>query len=66
MSAQGVGGEAVADLGPGGGQGPGWGSSPAGIGQTGAFGGYKQSGLGREWGHHGIEDFTEIKSLSWT
>jgi aldehyde dehydrogenase (NAD+) len=29
-------------------------------------GGYKQSGLGREWGHHGIEDFTEIKSLSWT
>jgi acyl-CoA reductase-like NAD-dependent aldehyde dehydrogenase len=66
MSAQGVGGEAVADLGPGGGQGPGWGTSPAGIGQTGAFGGYKQSGLGREWGHHGIEDFTELKSLSWT
>ena len=66
MSAQGVGGEAVADLGPGGGQGPGWGSSMAGIGQTGAFGGYKQSGLGREWGHHGIEEFTEIKSLSWT
>ena len=41
-------------------------ASMAGIGQTGAFGGYKQSGLGREWGHHGIEEFTEIKSLSWT
>ena len=27
----------------------------------GAFGGYKQSGLGREWGRHGLEDFTEIK-----
>ena len=66
MSAQGVGGEAVADLGPGGGQGPGWGSSMAGIGQSGAFGGYKQSGLGREWGRHGLEEFTEIKSLSWT
>jgi acyl-CoA reductase-like NAD-dependent aldehyde dehydrogenase len=65
VSAQGVGGGAVADMGPGGGQGPGWGTSMSGIGQSGAFGGYKQSGLGREWGHHGIEEFTEIKSLSW-
>jgi acyl-CoA reductase-like NAD-dependent aldehyde dehydrogenase len=54
------------DPGPGGGQGPGWGTSPAGIGQTGAFGGYKQSGLGREWGRHGLEDFTEVKTLSWS
>jgi acyl-CoA reductase-like NAD-dependent aldehyde dehydrogenase len=37
----------------------------AGIGQTGAFGGYKQSGIGREWGHLGFETFTEVKSLSW-
>ena len=34
--------------------------------RRGAFGGYKQSGLGREWGRHGLEEFTEIKSLSWT
>ena len=27
------------------------------------FGGYKQSGIGREWGHHGFEDFLEIKSI---
>jgi acyl-CoA reductase-like NAD-dependent aldehyde dehydrogenase len=37
-----------------------------GIGQEGAFGGYKQSGLGREWGHVGLEDFTEVKSLAWS
>jgi succinate-semialdehyde dehydrogenase/glutarate-semialdehyde dehydrogenase len=28
------------------------------------FGGYKESGLGREGGHHGIEEFLEIKYLS--
>lgn len=27
------------------------------------FGGYKQSGNGREWGHHGFEDYLEIKSM---
>ena len=27
------------------------------------FGGYKQSGNGREWGVHGIEDFLEVKSI---
>jgi acyl-CoA reductase-like NAD-dependent aldehyde dehydrogenase len=27
------------------------------------FGGYKQSGLGREYGHHGFEEFLEVKSL---
>jgi len=27
------------------------------------FGGYKQSGNGREWGVHGLEDFLEVKSL---
>lgn len=27
------------------------------------FGGYKQSGNGREWGMHGIEEFLELKSI---
>ena len=27
------------------------------------FGGYKQSGNGREWGSHGIEEFLEVKSV---
>jgi aldehyde dehydrogenase (NAD+) len=27
------------------------------------FGGYKQSGIGREYGRHGFEEFLEIKSL---
>ncbi len=30
---------------------------------AGAFGGYKQSGNGREWGRHGFEEFLEIKSV---
>jgi len=66
VTVQKVGSEPLADAGPGAGQGPGWGADPKGIGQSGAFGGYKQSGLGREWGRHGIEDFTEIKNLIWT
>ena len=65
VTAQGVGAEPV-PASPGGGQGPGWGTQPTGIGQSGAFGGYKQSGLGREWGRHGLEDFTEIKHLTWS
>ncbi len=28
------------------------------------FGGYKQSGNGREWGAHGFEDYLEIKAIS--
>lgn len=27
------------------------------------FGGYKESGNGREWGHYGFDDFLEIKSI---
>jgi aldehyde dehydrogenase (NAD+) len=27
------------------------------------FGGYKQSGNGREWGSHGIDEFLEVKSI---
>jgi aldehyde dehydrogenase (NAD+) len=64
VTANGV-GPAPLPTGPGGGQGPGWGNGMKGIGQEGAFGGYKQSGLGREWGHHGLEDYCEIKNLVW-
>ena len=28
-----------------------------------AFGGYKQSGNGREWGEHGFEEFLEVKAI---
>ncbi|WP_234186317.1 aldehyde dehydrogenase family protein [Shinella sp. NM-101] len=28
------------------------------------FGGYRQSGLGRELGHHAVEDYTETKTLN--
>jgi acyl-CoA reductase-like NAD-dependent aldehyde dehydrogenase len=66
MSAQGTGGGALTDLGPGAGQGPGWGLGMTGIGQRGAFGGFKNSGIGREWGHLGFESFTEVKSISWS
>lgn len=66
MTATGVGQVPAGDTGPGDGQGPGWGQPIAGIAQSGAFGGFKQSGIGREWGRHGLEDFTEVKSITWT
>jgi acyl-CoA reductase-like NAD-dependent aldehyde dehydrogenase len=66
MSAQGVGSVAITSQGKGSGQGPGWGEAVSGTGQSGAFGGFKQSGIGREWGRHGLEQFTEIKSISWS
>jgi acyl-CoA reductase-like NAD-dependent aldehyde dehydrogenase len=61
-----VGGTPAEDLGRGNGAGPGWGAWPAGVGITGAFGGFKQSGIGREWGRHGMEEFTEVKNLVWS
>src|SRR5699024_3595206 len=27
------------------------------------FGGYKQSGIGRDWGDYGIEEFLEVKAI---
>jgi aldehyde dehydrogenase (NAD+) len=31
---------------------------------TSPFGGYKQSGNGREWGEFGFDDFLQTKSVS--
>ncbi|SEG88535.1 Acyl-CoA reductase [Thermomonospora echinospora] len=30
-----------------------------------AFGGYQQSGLGREWGEHGLDEYLQTKSIAW-
>ena len=30
------------------------------------FGGYKQSGLGREWGAAGLEEYLETKAVTWS
>jgi len=36
----------------------------SGLDSAMAFGGWKQSGWGRENGRHGVEEFTELKSIS--
>lgn len=54
------------DTSPGGGQGPGWGWSEMGPCQQGAFGGFKQSGIGREFGEVGLESYTELKWIHWS
>ena len=33
------------------------------VDQSAPFGGYKQSGNGREWGSHGFEEFLEVKAI---
>lgn len=35
----------------------------AGTDSSAPFGGYKQSGNGREWGHHGLDEFLEVKAV---
>ena len=35
----------------------------AGLDLNAPFGGYKQSGNGREWGAFGIEEFLEVKAV---
>ena len=35
----------------------------AGPDPSAPFGGYKQSGNGREWGEHGFKDFLEVKAV---
>lgn len=36
-----------------------------GLSPHAAFGGYKQSGLGREWGEHGLNEFLQTKTVAW-
>jgi acyl-CoA reductase-like NAD-dependent aldehyde dehydrogenase len=36
-----------------------------GVNPRSAFGGYKQSGLGREWGEFGLDEYLQTKSISW-
>jgi len=35
----------------------------AGVDMSAPFGGYKQSGNGREWGEYGLEEFLEVKAV---
>ncbi|MGX9889440.1 aldehyde dehydrogenase family protein [Streptomyces sp. NPDC002276] len=37
----------------------------AGVSPRSAFGGYKQSGLGREWGEFGLDEYLQTKAVSW-
>jgi aldehyde dehydrogenase (NAD+) len=36
-----------------------------GVNPRAAFGGYKQSGLGREWGEFGLDEYLQTKTVSW-
>jgi len=37
----------------------------AGVNPRSPFGGYKQSGLGREWGEFGLDEYLQTKAISW-
>lgn len=39
---------------------------PPGLNPDAAFGGYKHSGLGREWGAWGLSEFLQHKSIVWS
>jgi phenylacetaldehyde dehydrogenase len=41
-----------------------WGNVPAAVDLALPFGGYKQSGLGRESGRYGVEAYTEVKTVA--
>lgn len=41
------------------------GQGGTGLNYHGIWGGYKQSGLGREWGRYGLEECTELKQINW-
>jgi phenylacetaldehyde dehydrogenase len=41
-----------------------WGNTPSASDVTLPFGGYKQSGVGREQGRYGIEAYTELKTVA--
>ena len=36
-----------------------------GLSPHAAFGGFKQSGLGREWGEAGLDEFLQTKTIAW-
>ncbi|CAA9488764.1 MAG: Aldehyde dehydrogenase, partial [uncultured Sphingomonadaceae bacterium] len=40
-----------------------WGNVPSAVDLAFPFGGYKQSGIGREGGRHGVEAYTELKTV---
>jgi phenylacetaldehyde dehydrogenase len=41
-----------------------WGNCASAADTALPFGGYKQSGFGREQGRHGIEAYTELKTVA--
>jgi acyl-CoA reductase-like NAD-dependent aldehyde dehydrogenase len=36
-----------------------------GVNPLAPYGGYKRSGIGREWGEEGLDEYTELKSVSF-
>ena len=36
-----------------------------GLSMNGTFGGYKQSGIGREMSDHGLHEYVELKTVYW-